>query len=152
MLALTREHPMSAAELARELGIAHAAASYHLRRLAAAGLVELAEQRSTRGGRERLYQRVQRALPAPSAAERLAFMRAVLREAERRIELADLSRPATTADEDIWVTPESWAAAVAQVRAAISALDADSVPPGRAGAVQVSASVLLFVQRADGSA
>jgi predicted ArsR family transcriptional regulator len=152
MLALTREHQMSAAELARELGIAHAAASYHLRRLAAAGLVELVGQRNTRGGRERLYRRVQRALPTPSAAERLAFMRAVLREAERRIDLADLSLPATTADADIWVTPERWAAAVAEVRAAIAALDADPVPPGREGAVKVSASVLLFAQRADGSA
>ncbi|WP_229821461.1 MULTISPECIES: helix-turn-helix domain-containing protein [Streptomyces] len=46
---------MSAAELARELGVSHALASQHLRRLAAVELVELAEERLRRGGRERRY-------------------------------------------------------------------------------------------------
>lgn len=46
---------LSAAELGRELGISQAAASYHLRRLAQAGFVELVEERLVRGGRERLY-------------------------------------------------------------------------------------------------
>jgi DNA-binding transcriptional ArsR family regulator len=39
MMALTRMTPMSGAELARELGIPHALAARHLRRLADAGLV-----------------------------------------------------------------------------------------------------------------
>jgi len=71
--------PMSAAELARELGVSHALASQHLRRLDAVGLVELAEVRANRGGRERRYRAVhgsplsdQRHEAAPLLAEALA--------------------------------------------------------------------------------
>src|SRR5439155_24617972 len=55
MLSLLTGAAMSAAELARELGVSQALASYHLRTLADSGVVELAEERVRRGGRERLY-------------------------------------------------------------------------------------------------
>jgi len=54
MLTMMWSGPMSAAGLAAELGISHGLASQHLRTLDRAGLVELAEVRSRRGGRERL--------------------------------------------------------------------------------------------------
>src|ERR1035438_78848 len=55
MLSLLTGAAMSAAELARELGVSQALASYHLRQLADAEAVELAEERSRRGGKERRY-------------------------------------------------------------------------------------------------
>jgi len=55
MLSLLTRAALSAAELARELEVSQALASYHLRRLADAGLVELVEERSRRGGQERRY-------------------------------------------------------------------------------------------------
>ncbi len=138
---------MSAAELARELGVSQAAASYHLRRLAAAEMVELAEERLHRGGRERRYRRRELSLPAPTSSERLAFMRAVLSEAERKVELADLSSPATTGDEDVWIDPHAWEAIITRARALLRDLEGDAVPAGTPGAVRVSASVLLFALR-----
>src|SRR4051794_30024235 len=55
MLSLLTGTALSAAELGRELDVSQALASYHLRQLADAALVQLAEQRSRRGGRERRY-------------------------------------------------------------------------------------------------
>src|ERR1700753_959910 len=55
MLSLLTGAAMSAAELGRELDISQALASYHLRFLVNAGAVELAEELSNRGGRERRY-------------------------------------------------------------------------------------------------
>src|ERR671931_40624 len=50
MLSLTTGSAMSAAELAAELGIAHAAASYHARQLADAGLLQVVEDEGDRSG------------------------------------------------------------------------------------------------------
>jgi DNA-binding transcriptional ArsR family regulator len=144
MLSLLRDQAMSAAELARELGVSQAAASYHLRRLAAAEMVELVEERMRRGGRERRYRRRKLALPAPSEPERLAFMRVVVSEAERKLELANLSAPATTGDHDVWVDPGKWAAIVAEMRRLQSELQASAVTARSPGAIRASASVLLF--------
>jgi len=144
MLSLLRDQAMSAAELARELGVSQAAASYHLRRLATAEMVELVEERMRRGGRERRYRRRELALPAPSDPERLAFMRVVVSEAERKLELADLSAPATTGDHDVWIDPGKWAAIVAEMRRLQSQLQASAVTARSRGAIRVSASVLLF--------
>src|SRR5260221_12983564 len=55
MLSLLTGAALSAAELARGLEVSQALASYHLRQLADAGLVELVGERSRRGGREGRY-------------------------------------------------------------------------------------------------
>jgi predicted ArsR family transcriptional regulator len=46
---------MSAAEVARELGLTHANASYHLRQLLAAGQLVQAGEETIRGGRAKRY-------------------------------------------------------------------------------------------------
>jgi DNA-binding transcriptional ArsR family regulator len=147
MLSLLHGQAGSAAELARELGVSQAAASYHLRRLAAAGMVELVEERMHRGGRERRYRRRELRLPRPGPSERLAFMRVVASEAERKLELADLSASATTGDEDIWVARERWDEIVAETRRLLGELDASAVAARTPGAIRVSASVLFFALR-----
>ncbi len=55
MLSLLTGTQLSAAEIARELGITHANASYHLRLLAAAGLVVEAGEEKIRGGIAKRY-------------------------------------------------------------------------------------------------
>ena len=79
--------PLSASELARELGMSQAAVSYHVRQLDAAGMLELAEVRHVRGGRELRYRyRVGEAtLDSTGAALPAA---AVTAEVERRLHAA----------------------------------------------------------------
>jgi DNA-binding transcriptional ArsR family regulator len=55
MLSLLTGAPMSAAEVARELGLTHANASYHLRQLFAAGQLVEAGEETIRGGRAKRY-------------------------------------------------------------------------------------------------
>ena len=108
MLNLMWPGPMSAAELARELGVSHALASQHLRQLDAAGLVELAEERIRRGGRERRYLTVRGTQLSDQTegtvvlAETLILM---LRErATRRVP----GSPGVTADGELWINPRTW--------------------------------------------
>ncbi|MFI5777320.1 ArsR/SmtB family transcription factor [Nocardia sp. NPDC051570] len=108
MLTLMWPGPMSAAELARELNVSHALASQHLRRLDAVGLVELAEERTHRGGRERRYRTIHGSPLSdqhdgtPLLAETLAH---TLRErATRRIPGSE----GVTVDAELWVDPRTW--------------------------------------------
>ncbi len=68
------DEPASATILAKELGLPRQRVNYHLRRLEAAGLVELDSTRPRRGVTERLYRRVSDVVlvdPAIVADERL---------------------------------------------------------------------------------
>jgi len=55
MLSSLAQADKSAAELAREMGMSQAAASYHVRTLAAAGLITQTQARLVHGGREKVY-------------------------------------------------------------------------------------------------
>src|SRR6476620_10977344 len=55
MLSLLTGAPMTAAEVARELGLTHANASYHLRNLLAGGLILVAGEEKIRGGVAKRY-------------------------------------------------------------------------------------------------
>lgn len=55
LLSLLTGKAMSAAEAARELGETQANVSYHIRRLASGGLLELVDEQSVRGGLAKRY-------------------------------------------------------------------------------------------------
>ena len=55
ILSLLTGSALTAAEVARELGITHANASYHLRHLLAAGTIEIAGEERIRGGTAKRY-------------------------------------------------------------------------------------------------
>src|SRR3954467_1348719 len=55
MLSLLTGAELSAAEVARELGVTQANASYHLRLLLAANLLEVAGEETVRGGKAKKY-------------------------------------------------------------------------------------------------
>jgi DNA-binding transcriptional ArsR family regulator len=96
---------MSAAELAREMDVSQGLASYHLRALVRAELVELAEQFSNRGGLERRYRhRVERPLRRENTVddhEYASMIAALVAELERRQAARDSKGPALVTDAEL---------------------------------------------------
>ncbi|GAA4494904.1 hypothetical protein GCM10023191_034810 [Actinoallomurus oryzae] len=141
MLSLMWPGPMSAAELARELDVSHALASQHLRRLDAAGLVELAEERMRRGGRERRYRTV-RGAPlsehGPLLAETLAH---TLRE---RIGRRADDGEKVIVDAELWVDPRTWQDFLARLAELTAGLHDAARPPHSPGTTPVGVSVMAF--------
>jgi DNA-binding transcriptional ArsR family regulator len=149
MLSLLTGAAWSAAELSRELGVSQALASYHLRQLHNAGVIELAEVRSRRGGQERRF--VYRPPdPAESAANPLLtdglalFAEAVGVELRRRSADAEAGPGRLGIDAELWVSPEQWSEAVEAMRTAGVALHRQAKPPRTAGTIRVSVSAVLF--------
>jgi DNA-binding transcriptional ArsR family regulator len=143
VLSLLTGTPMSAAEVARELEVAHANASYHLRQLLAAGLVEVAEERSTRGGQERRY----RPTPHeshPKTSDRTMLAAAMAQELTRRSALSDPSAKGTSADAELWVEPELWQHTLDEVTALMRQLHDQAQPLRSPGTQRISATVSLF--------
>jgi DNA-binding transcriptional ArsR family regulator len=143
ILALVGSQGMSSAELARELDMNHAAVSFHVRQLAAAGYLELAETRSVRGGQERRYRaRVVHGSEWVPEDHRL-MVSAMAEELTRRV--ADGSGTwKLFADAELWIDREVWDDARARIAAAMQDLDAAAAAPHTDGAVHVSATALLL--------
>ena len=150
MLSLLTGASMSAAELARELDVSQALASYHLRQLAAAGLVDLAEERSRRGGQERRYRhRVQRegagpAGPAADEQDMAVLVEAVVAELRRRSLHRSAQVRRLAVDAELWVRPEDWEAARQAVESAAVTLHEQARRPREPGTVHVNATVVMF--------
>lgn len=141
---------MSAAELAREIGISQALASYHLRFLVEAGSVELAEEVSNRGGRERRYRpRVDD--PADAAgtgtvaqAGHELMVTALVAELQRRQGQREVGGRELMVDAELWVTDEQWLAFRNAVGDAAQRLHEQAVMPRSPGTRPVSVSAVLF--------
>lgn len=149
MLSLLTGAAFSAMELSRELGISQALASYHLRQLHRADVIELAEVRSRRGGRERrfVYRPAYPGPPrrTPPSTDGLAlFAEAVCVELRRRGREAGVVAERLGVDAELWVDPAAWAEAVDVMRAASIALHRRARPPRTAGTIRVSVSAVLF--------
>lgn len=146
MLSLLTATPLSAAELARELDCAHANASYHLRTLEQAGLVEVDSERSVRGGRERRYRVVALPLSAAPAGpdEPGAWPAALAEELRRRWPERDTGLSRTTSDAELWVEPEVWEQVVDEVRQALLLLHRSARPARTPGTVRTSTTAAMF--------
>lgn len=151
ILSLLTGRAMSSAELARELGLKHAAVSYHVRQLAGAGYLEVAQTRLVRGGQERRY----RQRPAGQAEweqeDPQLAIRAVTEELTRRL----AEGPATWrlfADAELWVQPSVWEDIRARITEAMADLHSAAAAPHAEGAVQVSATAMLFQAAQEGPA
>jgi DNA-binding transcriptional ArsR family regulator len=157
MLSLLTGAAFSAMELSRELGISQALASYHLRQLHRAGVIELAEVRSRRGGQERrfVYRPAAPSSPGgtPSPTDGLAlFAEAVCVELRRRSREAEAGADRLGVDAELWVDPAQWAEAVDAMRAASIGLHRQAKPPRTAGTIRVSISAVLFPMTTDAAA
>jgi DNA-binding transcriptional ArsR family regulator len=149
MLSLLTGAAMSAAELARELGVSQALASYHLRQLADAEAVELAEERSRRGGKERRYRyRVQPSAgsqrPAADYEGEALFIDAIAGELRRRGSQRAPEMPVLAVDAELWVRPEDWEEARQAIARAATALHESARQPHEPGAMHVNATVVMF--------
>ena len=147
MLSLLTGTAMSAAEVARELDITHANASYHLRQLLAAGLLVPAGEESVRGGRAKRY-RYDLDAPADTASdagEAALYYQAIAGELVRRAATRrSLGTKGASSDAELWVRPEDWEAAIGQVVQAVMALHRGARPPREDGTLHVSITTALF--------
>ena len=148
MLSLLNARPMSAAQLSRELGVGHGLATYHLRKLAEAGLVVLDGERTVRGGRERTYR--YRPPSTPDGPDGLdpgnapLWAAALGEEMRRRADLADPHPPALTVDAELWVDPELWRRVRDGITVLLTELHHAAQPPGTPGAIRTSTTAWLF--------
>jgi DNA-binding transcriptional ArsR family regulator len=146
ILSLLTGNAMSAAEVARELDLTHANASYHLRLLADSGHLLDAGEESIRGGRAKRY-RYDVDGPVRMAADPAAAAQYYAAIAAELVRRAGQRRPdgrATSSDAEVWVPPDAWAAAVDAVLSAVQDLHRAAVPNRTEGAVRVSATTALF--------
>lgn len=153
MLSLLTGTAMSAAEVARELGLTHANASYHLRVLRDVDeLVEAGEER-IRGGvakryrypHERASTDVSQATDGGSRAtpdERVAYVRAVAVEVERRVR--QHTGRGIHSDLEGWVDPGTYERARQLLLEASVLLHEANRPPRTPGTVHVSQTTWTF--------
>jgi len=147
MLSLLTGAAMSAAELARELHITQANASYHLRKLSAAGEVVEAGDERIRGGVAKRYRYQWDDPPdykGSSEQEQRLYVQAMAHQLVQR----HLARKAATrrnlTDAELWVEPEVWQQVLGQVEAASLALHRAARPVRSEGTIRVNMTAALF--------
>jgi DNA-binding transcriptional ArsR family regulator len=147
MLSLLTGTQLSAAEVARELGITHANASYHLRFLASAGLVVGAGEEKIRGGTAKRYRHPwdsPASGPRSTREESQQYIAAVADELVRRYTLKESRTAAFTTDAELWVAPEIWDEVVALVTQASHLVHREARPPRTPGTTHVNLTAAAF--------
>jgi DNA-binding transcriptional ArsR family regulator len=148
MLSLLTGAELSAAEVARELGITQANASYHLRFLLDAGLLVVAGEEEVRGGRAKKYRHPwDAAEPADGGtsteADRRAYVSVLSAAIPARYAERAPGRQLFT-DAELWVAPEVWQEVLDLVTRASRLIHERAEPPRTAGAVRANLSVAAF--------
>jgi len=147
ILSLLTGAELSAAEVARELDITHANASYHLRVLLDAGELEIASEERIRGGDAKRYrhpwqQHVRKGEIA--SKDREVFARAQAEELVRRVRQAVPKRYGQYTDAELWVSAEEFDAVRALLGEATTRLHAAARPPRSAGTRRVGLTIAMF--------
>ena len=151
ILSLLTGTELSAAEIGRELGLTHANASYHLRQLAAAGVVVVAGEERIRGGVAKRYRHPWDDVPEPPGAEdRMLYVQAMGTELVRRFGLR--SGRSQLTDAELWVTPQVWEEVWDLVERAARLLHDRAQPPRAEGTVHVNLTAAAFEMRDDAGA
>jgi len=151
LLSLLTGESLSAAEAARSLGESQANVSYHLRRLAQAGLVELVQETRVRGGMARRYRHNPlsgEALVAGDAGSTASLLTALAGQFERRAAQA-ADAPFVFTDAEVWVSPKAWARIQVLTRE-LGTLIHDEAGPPDSGFVHLGATLAVFPLRASG--
>ncbi|WP_121254751.1 ArsR/SmtB family transcription factor [Nocardioides ferulae] len=157
ILSLLTGTAMSAAEVARELELTHANASYHLRVLAAAGEVVEAGEERIRGGVAKRYRHPWRevfegesAQPGRVSPEHARMqVRAMSSELVRRFDRRRAGAPASLTDAELWVEPEVWEQVRGLVMDAAALLHDQARPPHAEGTVRVNLTAAAFTMETD---
>lgn len=151
IMSLLTGAPMTAAEVARELGLTHANASYHLRTLLGAGMIVVAGEEKIRGGVAKRY-RYDPAYdlagkPAPGSRPDEHFRdlyAAVAAELIRRSRGTYPDQTNLMADAELWVDPEQWSAFRTRIAEAARELHDVARPPRTPGTVRTSTTIAMF--------
>jgi DNA-binding transcriptional ArsR family regulator len=147
IMSLLTGAPLTAAEVARELGISHANASYHLRNLLTGGLIVPAGEEKIRGGVAKRYRyeahRREKTDDRSDDELRADFI-AVGEELLRRAQAARFQPGKVLADADLWVDPQTWLAIRTRVHDAIRDLHDAAQPPRTPGTVRTGTTVAMF--------
>ena len=149
ILSLLTGAEMSAAEIARELGITHANASYHLRFLAEAGMVVEAGEEKIRGGVAKRYRHPWESEELMHAGgtheETERYVRAMAQELVRRYGHRRPGRArGNLTDAELWVTEEVYERVNALLHEASVLLHGEARPPRTEGTVPVAMTAALF--------
>jgi DNA-binding transcriptional ArsR family regulator len=150
ILSLLTGAAMTAAEVARELGLTHANASYHLRNLLSAGVIVREGEERIRGGVAKRYRyngvrdRGYCSAAGADASSSQAVFAVVADELIRRTAQADWSPGAAMTDAELWVDPDVFQ----DIRERISQLSRDlhdaAKPPRTPGTVRTSTTIAMF--------
>lgn len=148
ILSLLTGAVMSASEVARELDITQANASYHIRTLAAAGYLDEMGEESIRGGIAKRYAYAHRedrdrANNPHDPDANLLFARAMADELVRRVQF-HTKGPSSYTDAELWIDPDDWAEAIRLSEEASTLLHRRAHPPRTEGTVHVNATVAMF--------
>lgn len=148
ILSLLTGANMSAAEIARELDISHANASYHLRFLADTGLLVEAGEEKIRGGVAKRYRHPWDAGdpqgPRATDEDRALYIRAVAEEMVRRFTSRRPGVRTMITEAEMWVTPEVWAQVKALVEQAAHLVHGEAQRPRTAGTLHVNMTAATF--------
>jgi DNA-binding transcriptional ArsR family regulator len=152
IMSLLTGSSLTAAEVARELGLTHANASYHLRTLLAAGLIVPAGEERIRGGiaKRYRYDAVQDAA-ASEAREPLGddyfrgIYAAVAAELVRRSEGTHFPDGGNLmVDAELWLDPEAYQQFRQRIGEAARDLHGAARPPRTPGTVRTSTTIAMF--------
>jgi DNA-binding transcriptional ArsR family regulator len=148
---------LTAAEVARELGLTHANASYHLRTLLAAGMIVPAGEERIRGGIAKRYRydaardiaQEQARGPRGDDYYRQVFS-AVAAELIRRTRGTHFpDRANLMVDGDLWLEPEAWTEFRERIAQIARELHDAARPPRTPGTVRTSTSIAMFRMETD---
>ena len=145
IMSLLTGAPLTAAEVARELGLTHANASYHLRNLLAGGLIVQAGEEKIRGGVAKRYRYDRARDPAPETPEqkRLLFV-ALGNELIRRTAAGDFTGKGLLGDGDFWVDPAKWQQIRSKIGDLVTELHDIAQPARTPGTIRTSTTVAMF--------
>lgn len=157
ILSLLTGVEMTAAEIARELELTHANASYHLRQLHATGIIEVAGQERIHGGIAKRYrynfegekQRAGQPLQADDVRGRRLFYEAMVTELNRRSQMLRRSADNHFTDAELWVDPKVWKAIRDKIKEASDDLHLAAQPPRTPETIRVNATIALFQMETD---
>ncbi|WP_045742596.1 ArsR/SmtB family transcription factor [Actinoplanes rectilineatus] len=136
---------LTAAEVARELGITHANASYHLRNLLAADRIVVAGEEKIRGGVAKRYRYVgQHPRGTVAAEEKRELFPVVATDLQRRAAAARWPGVDLMGDAEVWVDPGKWREIRDRIAAALHDLHQAAQPSRTPGTVRTSTTIALF--------
>ena len=154
IMSLLTGAPLTASEVARELGLTHANASYHLRNLLSGGMIVVAGEEKIRGGVAKRYRydvghddRSLKAGPPWTDEQNRAYYASMANELIRRTAEADWAGPKTLADAEVWVDPQVWRDITKRIGQAAIDLHNAARPPRTPGTVRTSTTVAMFTMQ-----